>query len=207
MVFSSEGYWIKRYEMGGNSGDGSYNQLAVFKAEVINQFVKEFEINKIIEFGCGDGNQLKLAEYPSYIGFDISPEAINLCNYIFRGDPSKSFYLMREYGNEHSDLSLSLDVIFHLVEDKVFCDYMQTLLDSSNRYVIIYSSDTDDNKNNLAPHVRHRKFSEWILVNKPEWKLDHKIANKYPFTGDTKSGSFSDFYFYKRISTNEGVDK
>ena len=32
---------IQRYKKGGNSGAGSYNHLAEFKAEVLNQFVKE----------------------------------------------------------------------------------------------------------------------------------------------------------------------
>jgi hypothetical protein len=34
----SESYWKHRYEAGGNSGDGSYNQLAEFKAEILNPF-------------------------------------------------------------------------------------------------------------------------------------------------------------------------
>jgi hypothetical protein len=37
----SESYWKTRYEAGGNSGDGSYNHLAEFKAEILNAFVSE----------------------------------------------------------------------------------------------------------------------------------------------------------------------
>ncbi|TAT59972.1 hypothetical protein EGM92_29840 [Enterobacter cloacae] len=32
----------------------------------------------MMEFGCGDGNQLSLADYPRYTGFDISDHAIQL---------------------------------------------------------------------------------------------------------------------------------
>ena len=38
-LFSSKDYWEKRYAEGGNSGYGSYNNLAKFKAEVINNFI------------------------------------------------------------------------------------------------------------------------------------------------------------------------
>ena len=45
--FNSGEYWENRYKANGNSGAGSYNRLAEFKAEVINGFVKEnnMEIN------------------------------------------------------------------------------------------------------------------------------------------------------------------
>ena len=54
----------KRYSAGGNSGAGSYSQLAEFKAQVLNRFVATHDVKHIIEFGSGDGNQLALAEYP-----------------------------------------------------------------------------------------------------------------------------------------------
>ena len=64
--FDSKKYWEKRYLKGGDSGDGSYGKLAEFKAKVINRFVKENEIKTIIEWGCGDGNQLTYMNYPNY---------------------------------------------------------------------------------------------------------------------------------------------
>src|ERR671913_732501 len=82
----SESYWIKRYASGGNSGVGSYNKLAAFKAEVLNDFVRQNNVRSVIEYGCGDGNQLKLAEYPFYTGFDVSPEALALCDNLFHSD-------------------------------------------------------------------------------------------------------------------------
>lgn len=44
---------------GGTSGAGSYGVLAEFKAEVINSLLLEHSILTAIEFGCGDGSQLK----------------------------------------------------------------------------------------------------------------------------------------------------
>jgi hypothetical protein len=60
----SADYWERRYAEGGDSGHGSYGRFAEFKAEVLNRFVAEQRIESIVEFGCGDGNQLTLASYP-----------------------------------------------------------------------------------------------------------------------------------------------
>src|SRR5690606_5981759 len=98
------------------------------------RFVAEQQIASVIEFGCGDGNQLRLAKYPQYIGYDISPEAVAQCKAIFRDDPTKSFHPLHEYQGETADLTLSLDVIFHLIEDEVFDTYMRRLFSASNRF-------------------------------------------------------------------------
>ena len=107
----SDDYWKARYEVGKNSGAGSYNRLAEFKAEILNQFVREQGVETVLEYGCGDGNQLKLVNYPSYIGFDISPMAISLCNSAFAEDDTKSFREMTAYAGETAQLALSLDVV------------------------------------------------------------------------------------------------
>ncbi len=60
----SESYWDQRYLSRGNSGVGSYGKFAEFKAEIVNDFVRENGIMSIVEYGCGDGNQLKSAAYP-----------------------------------------------------------------------------------------------------------------------------------------------
>ena len=83
-------YWEKRYASGGSSGKGSYGRLSEFKAEVINNFVSKHGVESVIEFGCGDGNQLKLAKYPAYVGLDVSEKAVALCKEKFNNDISKS---------------------------------------------------------------------------------------------------------------------
>ena len=90
----SRTYWEERYAGGGNSGVGSYSKFAEFKAEVLNDFIVSNSVGSVIEFGCGDGNQLSLANYPRYLGFDVSATAIDLCHAPFAGDESKSFKLL-----------------------------------------------------------------------------------------------------------------
>ena len=103
-------YWEQRYKQGGNSGTGSFGKLAEFKAEIVNSFINKYGIVSVIEYGCGDGNQLKLANYPKYIGFEVSPTAISLCQKIFQNDGTKSFKLMSKYnGNGFNGISKWID--------------------------------------------------------------------------------------------------
>lgn len=194
----SEQYWIQRYASGRTSGIGSYGKLAEFKADVLNSFVKEKDIRSVIEYGCGDGSQLKLAEYMHYIGFDISPKAISLCKFTFKRERNKVFKMIDNYAGETADLSLSLDVIYHLVEDQVFESYMQRLFKSANRFVVIFSTNTDEQMPGQPPHMHHRKFTDWIVENHPGWRLIRHVPNLYPYKGDFTKGSMADFYIYEK---------
>jgi SAM-dependent methyltransferase len=197
----SENFWEERYASGGNSGPGSYNALAQFKAEVVNNFVAENGVQSVIEFGCGDGNQLSLAAYPQYTGFDVSLSAVSRCRDRFAGDASKTFKHVDEYAGETAELTTSLDVLFHLVEREVFGAYLTRLFHASCQYVIIYSSNMNSNDESVGgflPHIKHRKFTDWVERQISGWELIQHIPNRYPFTGDSYTGSFSDFYIYEK---------
>ncbi|MBL7077892.1 MAG: class I SAM-dependent methyltransferase [Kiritimatiellae bacterium] len=194
----SERFWVELYERGGNSGSGSYGKLAEFKAEFLNRWVRDHDIQAIMEFGCGDGNQLRLAAYPSYTGFDVSPRAVAMCREQFANDKAKSFRLVSEYDGERAQLVLSLDVLYHLIEDAAFTEYMHRLFASADVFVIIYSSNSDVGQAEGMPEVKRRRFTDWIDVNAPDWTLVNKTPNRHPFSGDAKTGSQSDFYVYQR---------
>jgi SAM-dependent methyltransferase len=197
--FSSGGYWNNRYQLGGNSGPGSYGHLAEFKATVLNQFVRDHAVSSVVEFGCGDGNQLALARYPTYVGYDVSPVAVKLCRERFVGDRSKQFFLLEEYGGEHADLALSLDVIFHLTEDTIFYQYVRRLFGAAHRFVIIYSSNQNEPIEPTSIHVRHRRFSDWVERElSAQWKLLATIPNIYPYDGNSERTSFSNFFVYEK---------
>lgn len=191
----SERYWIERYKTGGNSGAGSYGRHAEFKAEIINEFIRSKAIRSVIEYGCGDGNQLRYAEYPKYIGFDISSDAINICRNMFKNDETKIFKLMSKYEGETAELTLSLEVLFHLIEDNIYESYMERLFSSSERFVIILSSNFESTQ---KYHEKDREFTKWVDENLPCWKLIKHVPNKYPVDGDPH-GSKSDFYIYNKI--------
>lgn len=189
-------YWESRYTSNGTSGEGSYGDVAKFKAEIVNEFVNRNNIQTVIEFGCGDGNQILLANYPYYLGFDVSKKAVEICKNKFISDKTKSFIwydpnLTHNVGNFiKADLTMSLEVIFHLIENSIFQKYMDDLFASSKKYVIIYSSNKE--ANDPASHVKHRVFTKYIEENIKDFELMEKIPGKYP------EKSFADFYIYKK---------
>lgn len=197
MTFSSAAYWEERYKTGSHSGAGSYGRLAEFKAEVLNRFVLKHGIRNVVEFGCGDGAQLSLTNYPRYVGIDVSATAVANCRARFQNDTSKCFYLPAEFPVPRNfDLALSLDVIFHLVEDDVFTHYMMDLFAASRKYVIVYSSNVDAV---WAAHVRDRQFTTWVEVQQPRWDLIQHIPNKYPWDRrDPHNTSPAEFFVYAR---------
>jgi SAM-dependent methyltransferase len=197
---NSEDYWINRYKEGGNSGAGSYNNLAAFKGEIINSFVATHQVKRIIELGCGDGNQLRYFEFPAYLGFDVSEVAIERCRTLFKDDASKQFFHVSQVANYTADLSLSLDVIYHLIEDETYHSYMTQLFASSTDYVIIYACD-DDQPQDYAPHVKTRKFTDWIKEFRSDFQLIQHIPNRFPMEeGKNSTTSFSDFYIYQKTA-------
>ncbi len=198
---TSSNYWDTRYQLGGTSGSGSYGRLAELKAEVINNFVETNNVLSVIEFGSGDGNQLTLARYPAYLGLDVSKEAVAACQARFQDDPSKRFGLVSDRHGETAELSMSLDVVYHLVEDAVFHSYMADLFNAATRFVIVYSSDKEEQT--PAPHVRHRKFTNWVSVQRPDFQLHEHIPNRYPFdVDDPNNTSFADFFVFAKIKAS-----
>lgn len=196
----SANYWERRYRKGRTSGPGSFNRVAEFKAEVLNIFVQENQVKSVVEFGCGDGNQLSLLKMPRYIGIDISRTAIELCKKRFGSDATKTFICSDDLlGKEifSSDLAISLDVIFHLVEDTIFREYMAKLFGAATKYVIIYSSNHEEPGRH--GHVRHRKFDAYVERHFEDWRLVKIIQNKYPFVqDDARNTSISNFYIYEK---------
>ena len=189
--FNSADYWELRYCRGRTSGNGSYGRLAVFKAEVINSFIEEHNIESVLDFGCGDGNQASFFNCQKYIGFDVSKTAIEQCRKKFKTDATKIFINTIE-DLKPVDLTLSCEVLFHLVEPQVFYEYLVKLFEFANRFVIIYSS----NNGRLpdAYHMKHRCFTNIVTKCFPFWKPLRRILNPYP------EECFSDFYLYERIN-------
>jgi hypothetical protein len=189
-------FWERKYQRGDTSGPGSYGALGIGKAEFVNAFVRDQQVRSVIEFGCGDGHQLSLAEYPTYIGMDVSRAAIGLCEERFGTDQDKSFFLydggcfVDHAGLFRADLAMSLDVIYHLIEDSVFETYMTHLFNAGERYVVVYSTNSEAIDD--APHVRHRIFTTWVEQNRAGWRLAQVAQGPNPGVGR------ADFFVYER---------
>lgn len=190
-------YWNKRYKLGGDSGPGSGGEAAEYKAGVINKFVVDHGIHGVVEFGCGDGRQLLLSAYESYLGLDVSDNALDRCRELFSGDSSKRFLSMQQYAGEQADLSMSLDVMFHLVEDKVYFDYLEKLFAAGRRYVIVYSTSSDQAVQSLR-HVRHRGVEQDIATRFPAFERLHAYESTLPLPVESGVGGPTRFLLYSR---------
>lgn len=193
-------YWKQRYRLGGDSGAGSGGAAAAYKAEVLNAFVADFGVSSVIEFGCGDGRQLEIARYPAYIGLDISSDALQACRDRFAAAGNMRFLHMDTYNGERADLAMSLDVIFHLVEDETYDEYLQRLFVASQRFVIVYSSDEAAAPRTLK-HVRHRNVSADIAARFPDFSrmTDREVRLASPV--ESNGGVSTRFLMYRKAGT------
>lgn len=193
--FDSGKYWEDRYAKGGNSGAGSYGELARFKAEVLNRFIREHSIQSVVEWGCGDGHQLSLLEVDQYTGLDVAQTSITQCKERFADQPNYAFWLNHpgvQPENHRADLSLSLDVIYHLIEDDVYHAYLGQVFSSAHRFVIMYSTNTNDQAERQSGHVRHRLFAKDVEERFQQFELIDHILNRY------SEQSPAEFFIYRK---------
>jgi hypothetical protein len=201
--FDASQYWESRYAAGGTSGEGSYGRLATFKAEVLNGFISEQRCINAIELGCGDGNQLSLLSVPAYIGLDVSRSVVQRCIARFGDDDTKSFFLFDAQclrdpsGLFRADLAMSLDVIYHVVDDAAFQAYMTALCAASNKHLIIYSTDYESED---LGHQRHRAVSTW-MKSQADFELVRTIENPYLGSADGQQQSEAKFLIYRRVTS------
>lgn len=202
--FSTANYWESRYRAGGTSGSGSISQLAQYKAEFLNQFMTERNLHSATELGCGDGDQLAQFQFSAYTGLDIAPTAIAWCTSRFKSDESKSFTVytpgMVGLSTYRSDVALSLDVLYHLVEEALFETYLKDLFSLGSKYVIIYACDREESElPPVARHLKWRRFTPFIAQNFPDWHLLLHEANPFPVEKHgTQDGSYASFFVFER---------
>jgi len=192
---TSKDYWDLRYARGLSSGSGSGGKLAQFKAEILNGFLQEHRIQSAAELGCGDGHQASLIQYPNYTGFDISEIAVSLCRERNTHIMSRNFfhYMPGKMNTlPTAELAVSLDVLYHIVEDDVFKTYINDLFSMAQKFVIIYSTDYE------APpyfhYSRHRRFTVYLEYVFPSWKLLKQIPQRFP------NEACAEFFIYEKIS-------
>jgi len=145
---------------------------AHFKAEIVNAFVREHAITSVIDSAAADGAQLALAEYPSYVGVDVSPTAVGLCRQRFvtvRTAPSNS-HLAGKLRTNSAPLNSRCRSTWCSISSRMRLSdaYMRDLFGHARRFVIIYACDKDEATQDA--HVRHRKFTDWIARNADGWQ-------------------------------------
>jgi SAM-dependent methyltransferase len=195
-MFDSKKYWEERYKNGGTSGAGSRNRLAVFKVRTINEFIKKNGVKSVIDLGSGDGFIASGINVGVYTGFDVSESAVEHCNKLFESDMTKIF--TSKWVDIKAELVLSLDIIFHLVEDDIYLEYLERLFRSAEKFVIIYSSNCVST--GMSDHYKDREFLYDVDEMFKEWELQAIIENPYKFKNDPEQESNSDFYIFRRAN-------
>lgn len=187
MLFNSKEYWENRYKNNETSGDGSYKDSARVKADYINTLIKKYNIKKINDLGHGDGNQISLINgFDLYTGYDVSTTVRKKCIEKFESNPSYIFIDdIKKF--VHGDLAMSLDVIYHIIEENIYKEYLETLFSLGN-FILIY---TVNENLSPSPHVLFRKFTPYIEDTFTNFRL---IDSTPGFYGDVK------FFLYKKVS-------
>lgn len=164
-------YWDSRYQRGGTSGAGSHGIQGEDKAAWVNDIIRDWGVQSVVDWGCGDGHIASRLDVPRYTGLDVSPAAIEHCAALLARDGWEWILYDGFTAPElvHADLALSLDVIYHLVEEQFYRRYMELLFWSADLVAIISSNCEDE----APPHIRHRCFiadvpREWEILMEPD---------------------------------------
>ena len=154
-MFKVIDYWEQRFRNGGDAGAGSRGHYGNTKAAAVNKIIAEHDVQTVIDWGCGDGLMAARIIASRYIGLDVSPAALELCRHAADG-PGREWHLYDGFTDPgiRGDLALSLEVIFHLVDDALYHRYMELLFGSAP-LVCVVSSNRDERG---EPHVLHRLF-------------------------------------------------
>jgi len=132
-------YWDWRYASGQTSGAGSYGKNAEYKASVVNTFLAEIGATSVLEFGCGDGNQLSYYHIPVYRGLDVSRKAIELCR---KRHPRAelSLYEPGDLGLGMYDATICLEVLMHVSDESEFVRTLDDIFGHASKGVLIQTT-------------------------------------------------------------------
>jgi hypothetical protein len=92
---------------------------------------------------------------------------------------------------QEAELCLSLDVIYHIMDEKEYEVYVKLLFEKSKRFVLIFSSNHDRNKHDATNYIRHRRFTDWVEKNYRNFNLVEELENFLQTSAK--------FYLYERI--------
>lgn len=164
-------YWERRYRNGRTSGAGSEGDAVEAKAAYVRNLLERERVDSIIDWGVGDGTVLKMTDTRiPYLGIDVSRTIIGRMKIAFASQPEKRFLLADNYTGQQADLAMSLDVIFHQVNDRDYEVHLHRLFGSARRLVLIHSSNHDGGR--TAPHVRWRRWTPDVMAWHPQWHLE-----------------------------------
>lgn len=203
-------YWNKRFKEKGDVGWGSQKRSKWYKQkkDAIADVLKKGEVNKVLDICCGDCKFI--AELPEfhdgsieYVG--IEPTKV-IYDQITKEFPDKTFLnitpselIKTDMNNGQFSLIICYDFLFHIVDDKLYNDFIKWMFNRDNKYIIISYDDVDEkDQRSEEGHYIPRKFDAqsldywWTTIHTAK-SLEHKsmklqtfMAKKRPI-GDVKT--------------------
>lgn len=167
--YTPAGYWDRRYRDGRTSGAGSEGEEGAYKAAYVSDFIRENAVTSVIDWGCGDGQVLALMDMhgADYLGVDVSFTIVERMRKAF---PDHEFVTSIPAGTDMpNELSISMDVLFHLPNDDDYFGYLDNLFGSAERFVIVYA--TNHPTGRTSRHVFRREFTPDVAERFPDWEL------------------------------------
>jgi len=195
----------KRYARGGNSGGGSFGTNAEYKANVVNKIIQLEKVESVLEFGCGDGNQLTLFNFDYYTGLDISQTAISRCESMYTNHSKKKFLRIipgQDLQINKHDAVISLEVLMHITNENDFKWTLDQIFKFSAGIVIIqipilplvrYKKGSHERYRNILPYLA-KYLGEFDLVSlliHPSTSIEGRLRNEI-------GQMSSDFLVFKR---------
>lgn len=172
--FNTQKWWDTRYAAGGHSGLGSHTVHYLFKRDYVNSVIRRYDIQSVVDFGCGDGSQIEEINVISYQGIDVSASAVERCRNLYKNRFNYSFNVYDEVHLEEYDMAMSLDVLYHVVEPEQYDLYLQRLF-SHSRYVLIYTNILPRLEN--SAHMLYRDHIQEITKRNFSVQLIERIMN------------------------------
>jgi len=175
--FDYKKYWEERYANGQNSGSGSYGDNAVFKSSIINRVIDEYGCSNMVEFGCGDGNQMTLFKNIPYMGYDISPTIIakNIVKYKHLTHAKFEVMDMNGIYDKCFDLSICVDVLFHLTIEEDWYRLIDHVCKAAKKWVVIITN-TEEIREEYFPHVNFKRKIIPVLDQREDVIIDEVIT-------------------------------
>ena len=113
---NNKNFWNDRYNtnMVLGSGNGSRGKNLKLKEDIVKKVLVDYEINSVLDLGCGDCEVNKNLKLPNYLGIDVSNVIVERNTKLF---PDRKFmvtdfnHILKE--NKKADLLICFDVLIH----------------------------------------------------------------------------------------------
>lgn len=151
-AFPNASFWEWRYlinpERG--SGVGSRGEPLEAKRRLLSAVVKSLQPTSVLDVGCGDGQATEGLALGSYVGIDLSAEAVR-CAKLGRPDGDYRVGALADNRVE-ADLTMCLDVLIHQADTASYESLVSLLLGSCSRALLVSGYDRPPERTSPIVH-------------------------------------------------------